>query len=201
MKGARMWIKNFEDGEDDFAIQTWVSVGRFYLSVVLKVPIKENRDLENAVMRKLEKKLQKIELEALKKKIKLEGNDIRFSSICFVLLDQKFSTRVIKESEDLFVQLLKLSAKRFGKISTVNLDKYLTEKSDEARVTDYRQWLTLHHYLCSLSSQFQNIIDDNTILNCLRKDIYKANLEKLQALDLSDISAEISDNQVLYTKV
>lgn len=190
-----MWIKNF-DGDEDYAIQTWITVGRFYLSTILKISVQENTELENKVMYKLEDKLQKIELDALENGITLEDNDIRFSFICFVLLDQIFSSRGAKESEDMFIQLLLVAGKKFGKISIVNLDKYLTEKSDDAREIEYMGWLVLNHILCSLSSQIKEDGSEESI-SYLREELYKKNLKKLQDLNFDDLHISIRENELV----
>lgn len=183
-----MWIKNF-DGEEDYATQTWITVGRFYLSVILKISVQENVELENEVMYKLQDKLQKVELDALE-------NDIRLSFICFVLLDQIFSSRGAKESEDMFIQLLSVSGKKFGKINIVNLDKYLTAKSDDARNIEYMEWLTLNHILCSLSSQIKENGSEESI-SYLREELYKKNLKKLQDLNFDDLHILIRENELV----
>jgi len=189
-----MIIKNFngKDCIEDMAIETWLEVANFLIHAIHKIP--NNREVDD-FKKKFAKFLNKVIQKAKKEGQEFIDNDLRFSAVTFIILDNCLAYRSFNESEKMFVELLRTAGNKSGKADVVSLDKFITEKTSYSLEKGYQEWTALNEQLC-LSNILVNdasgkVSSVTNILDSLVPEVIKQKTDLLLNLDFSRLKIKI----------
>lgn len=127
-------------------------------------------------------------------------DDLQASCVVFMLIDQHLTNRNYDESEKMFIELLRLAAKKHGKPDIKCYSRFITKKIEDAMEEGRREWEVLNEFLISspyAKADTSDVQGVTHILRCWDERVIHEKEKKLLILDLEKIKVGIKNKLIV----